>query len=122
MTVPWSDDPTSIFPPRPPPNKPIEAIARDVRFNRLFLGSHILRAPCIAFAHHADDQVETSIFRLAHGSSKIGAMGMKPVRRWGMGDRHTLTRFGAAGMSRFIVRPLLEVSKVGRSSFMIGIK
>lgn len=70
----------------------------------------------IAFAHHADDQVETAVMRLAHGSSPLGAIGMRPVRRLGMGERedNPLTWAGVKGMNRYIVRPLLPVSKVCR--------
>jgi len=46
----------------------------------------------IALGHHADDQVETILFRLLRGSGRTGLLGM-PVRR----DQ--------------IVRPLLEVPK-----------
>ncbi len=114
QTVPWAPAGIrSIFPPRPLPGQPFEAKARDVRLNQLFHGMTTLGANCIAFGHHADDQVETSIMRLANGSSELGAMGMRPVRRWGMGGDSRLVWAGTPGMERFIVRPFLEVSKVG---------
>ena len=75
-------------------------------------------ASTIAFAHHADDQVETSLMRIMNGSGKLGASGMRPVRQWGMGEREDkpLTWSGVQGMKRHIIRPLLEVSKVRNNS------
>ncbi|KAH8099518.1 adenine nucleotide alpha hydrolases-like protein [Cristinia sonorae] len=108
--IPWSQPP---FPPNPAQSASLERICRDARQNRLAHAMTTANASTIAFAHHADDQVETSIMRLSKGSSMVGASGMRPIRRWGMGDSQDepLTWMGEEGMDKFIVRPLLEVSK-----------
>ena len=73
----------------------------------------------IAFGHHA----ETCLMRLGKGSSELGAGGMAYCRKWGMGlGRSTEGRLGWAGyegMMRWIVRPLLDVSKVRFSFFFV---
>lgn len=108
VKIPWSRPP---FPPKPKQGEPLERIARAARQNRLFAALLRVDAHCIAFGHHADDQVETAIIRLTMGSGELGIAGMRPVRRWGMGAGLEAT--GVMGMDRWIVRPLLPVSKVG---------
>jgi tRNA(Ile)-lysidine synthase TilS/MesJ len=66
----------------------------------------------IGIGHHADDQVETALMRLERKSSSLGARGMLPCRRWGMGNDNDLEWLGYEGMNKWIIRPLLEVSKV----------
>ncbi|KAI0672856.1 PP-loop family-domain-containing protein [Trametes maxima] len=106
LKVPWGSHPF------PPPSKIDEKVAREARYNRLFVGMHQSRADAIAFGHHADDQVETAVMRLAQGSGVKGLAGMRPVRRWGMGNRQSdCYAFGEEGMHKWVVRPLLEVSK-----------
>ena len=92
-----------------------ENTARDARYHSLFQLMTRENIPAIAFGHHADDQVETALMRLGRGSTKLGAGGMRPCRRWGMGlssDENALGYAGYEGMNRWIVRPLLDVSKV----------
>lgn len=112
--IPWSEPP---FPPRPSDKGAFENIARDARFHVLFELMKRMGIKTLAFGHHADDQVETSLMRLAKGTTEIGAGGMRPCRRWGMGlgrsSENELGWAGYEGMNRWIVRPLLEVSKVG---------
>ena len=70
----------------------------------------------LATGHHADDQVETVLMRLGAGSSILGLGGMRPLRRFGMAlgkGENGFGWFGHEGLNRWIVRPLLEVSKVG---------
>ncbi|CCM04425.1 uncharacterized protein FIBRA_06604 [Fibroporia radiculosa] len=105
------------YPDRPTKGQPMEKVARDARYHALFYQLVRSGAKMVAFGHHADDQVETAIMRLSMGSSDLGVSGMRPVRRWGMGesrpfgDNKALGTFGPLGMSRWIVRPLLTVSK-----------
>ena len=108
-SIPWGTWP---FPHRPQSHEPMEELARKARSARLLMAMQALNARCIAYAHHADDQVETAIMRLTKGSQIWGASGMKPVRRWGMGSNLDILPAGAAGMFHWIVRPLLDVSKV----------
>ncbi|CAL1705603.1 unnamed protein product [Somion occarium] len=106
--IPWGSHP---FPAKPVDGTPMEHHARRSRFNRLFEAMTALKASCLAFGQHADDQVETAIMRLATGSGALGASGMSPIRRWGMGGITELEFNGYEGMNRFIIRPFLEVSK-----------
>ncbi|KAI0780573.1 hypothetical protein BD413DRAFT_659790 [Trametes elegans] len=86
--------------------------AREARYNRLFSAMRVLRADVIAFGHHADDQVETAIMRMTQGSGPKGIAAMRPVRRWGMGNKaNEYSEYGAEGMRRWIVRPFLHISK-----------
>ncbi|EMD38198.1 hypothetical protein CERSUDRAFT_49182 [Gelatoporia subvermispora B] len=106
--VQWGAPP---FPPRPAAGAPIEEIARYARHYALFRAMSESRAEAITYGHHADDQVETVVMRLAKGSGSHGLAGIRPVRRWGMGEATPLADFGLEGMRRWIVRPLLGVSK-----------
>ena len=111
-SIPWSEPP---FPPRPARGEPFEGIARDARYHVLFHNMTRVGASVVAFGHHADDQLETSLMRLGRNSSELGAAGMRRCRRWGMGFRsgeNSLSWSGHEGMNRWIVRPLLDVSKV----------
>lgn len=99
-----------------PTDGPVEESARKARYGRLMNG--LIRHRCLVLAtgHHADDQLETSLLRLARGSQQDGATGMKQTRRWGMGEN---AEFGIEGMNRYIIRPLLEFSKVASSDVML---
>lgn len=111
LHIPWGCPP---FPCRPVPGTPFENIARQVRYHVLLRGMTHSGASILALGHHADDQVETSLMRLARGSTLVGAAGMRRRRRWGMGSGNSiddLTWVGHPGMSHFIVRPLLDFSK-----------
>ncbi|CDO73621.1 hypothetical protein BN946_scf185014.g91 [Trametes cinnabarina] len=104
--IPWGEHP---FPARDAVD---EKVAREARYSRLFNAMGRVQSDVIAFAHHADDQVETAIMRMSQGSSARGLAAMRPVRRWGMGKKdNEYFAFGADGMRRWIVRPLLHVSK-----------
>lgn len=110
--IPWGVPP---FPPLPTTG-PVERAARDARYHLLFHAITRARASFLALGHHADDQVETAILRLARGSSLLGAAGMRPSRRWGMGSDSPLASFGHHGLNTFILRPLLPFSKVSALS------
>jgi tRNA(Ile)-lysidine synthase len=78
----------------------IEAAAREVRYRRL----HELREACgarfIATAHQKNDQAETVLMRLMHGSGIAGLRGIHPVRD----DQ--------------VIRPLLDVTREELESFL----
>ncbi|TFK42367.1 PP-loop family-domain-containing protein [Crucibulum laeve] len=101
------------YPPRPEPGQSMENIARSARYRALFEVMKRSRVDILALGHHADDQVETSLMRLGRGSTEYGAGGMRPIRRWGMGmGREGDTGyFGYEGMNKWMIRPLLSVSK-----------
>lgn len=108
-SIPWGKGP---FPPLPGKDQPMEEVTRKARAALIHLTMRRLNFNCIAYAHHADDQVETSIMRLLMGSKQWGASAMKPVRRWGMGDSSDICPAGSWGMNTWIIRPLLDVPKV----------
>ena len=108
LHIPWGIKP---FPPKPDKGDPVEELARSARSNRLLHAMYDTDTRCIAYGHHADDQVETSIMRLIQGSGDVGVAGMRPIRRWGMGQ-NGIDHAGARGMDRWVIRPLLEVPKV----------
>ncbi|KAA1469356.1 hypothetical protein DENSPDRAFT_599409 [Dentipellis sp. KUC8613] len=111
LRIPWGTPP---YPPRPGAGDAVEATARSARYHILFQAMKSACIGAIAFGHHADDQVETALMRLAKGSKEFGLAGMRPIRRWGMGfgqDKDALGWAGYEGMRHYIVRPLLDVSK-----------
>lgn len=112
LDIPWD---TSPFPPKPVAGQPVERVAREARYHVIFDAMMRTGARSVAFGHHADDQVETSLMRLAKGTTELGAGGMRRHRRWGMGTGDVedgLGWVGHHGLNRFIVRPLLDVRKV----------
>ncbi|KAJ7633062.1 PP-loop family-domain-containing protein [Roridomyces roridus] len=109
--IPWGTPP---FPPKPAEGQAFEGIARNARYHLLFEAMNEVGAPVLATGHHGDDQVETSLMRLAKGTTEIGAGGMRRCRRWGMGSnglKGSLGWAGLRGMKSWMIRPLLEVSK-----------
>ena len=74
----------------------IEEAAREVRyafFADLMCERNI---PILLTAHHADDHLETILFRIARGTGLSGLCGIAPIRPFGSGD---------------LVRPLLGFTK-----------
>ncbi|KAG2364512.1 PP-loop family-domain-containing protein [Suillus spraguei] len=111
LDIPWGTPPFSA---KPVAGQPIEQVAREARYHVIFDGMARTGAHSVAFGHHADDQVETSLMRLARGTTELGAGGMRRCRRWGMGTGDVeggLGWVGHHGLNRWIVRPLLEVRK-----------
>lgn len=111
LRIPWGSPP---YADKPSLSQPFERIARDARYTLLLSGMCKHEAGAIAFGHHADDQLETFLMRLANGTGVFGLGGMKHVRRFGMGDGTPgqMGWYGVGGMRRWIIRPLLGVSKV----------
>ncbi len=75
----------------------MEEVARQVRyefFEQVMAEYHI---PLLATAHHADDQLETVLLRLARGTGPDGLCGIPPIR--------------ALGEGRLVIRPLLSCEK-----------
>lgn len=115
LRIPWGSPP---YADKPSLGQPFERIARDARYTLLLSGMCQHEVGAIAFGHHADDQLETFLMRLANGTGFFGLGGMKPARRFGMGDGSPgqMGWYGVDGMQRWIFRPLLGVSKVRFSS------
>lgn len=74
----------------------IEEAARKIRYDRLTVCCTDNGYDCIATAHHADDNLETVIFRMTRGTGLHGLCGI-PAVRYERGIK--------------IVRPLLECSR-----------
>ncbi|KAF8643880.1 hypothetical protein AX16_008896 [Volvariella volvacea WC 439] len=107
---------TSPFPPHPSDGDAFEGTARLARYHLILEMMRQTKDGCdiVAFGHHVDDQVETSLMRIGKGTTEIGAGGMRPVRRWGMGygkGPGDLAWAGYEGLNKWIIRPLLDVSK-----------
>ena len=120
LKIPWWEPPYPTL-PTIIQGSGVEEIARAARYNILFDAMTREGVGVLLVAHHLDDQIETGLMRVALGSGVIGASGMRPVRRWGMGSikgpgsvNEELDKwfYGVPGMSRWVSRPLLEFPKV----------
>lgn len=80
----------------------LEMAAREARHEFLARTAARLGIPCIALAHHADDQVELFFVRLLRGSGSEGLGGIK----W-----RNLSPFRPKGTKINLVRPLLDQPK-----------
>ncbi|MGB1383397.1 MAG: tRNA lysidine(34) synthetase TilS [Porticoccaceae bacterium] len=85
----------------------IEAAARDARY--AVFKSRLKKDGLLFLAHHADDQVETVVYRLLRGSGSKGLAGMPESRVLGLGQ---------------LIRPLLAYSKesIHREAVKKGLK
>ena len=126
LKIPWWEPPYPAL-PTIIQGSGVEEIARAARYNILFDAMTREGASVLLVAHHLDDQIETALMRIARGSGVIGASGMRPVRRWGMGSTKGAGSvneemekwfYGVSGMSRWVSRPLLEFPKVRTLSAM----
>lgn len=74
----------------------LEETAREVRYAWFSELMHEHRIPILVTAHHADDNLETFLFRLFRGSGTRGLCGIVPTRSFGEGT---------------LVRPLLTCTR-----------
>ncbi len=74
----------------------LEEVAREARYAFFDRVMRENRIPILVTAHHADDQLETLLFRLCRGTGAAGLCGIAPSRAFGDGA---------------LVRPLLPFSK-----------
>ena len=81
----------------------LETAARQVRYDYFRERMEEERIPFLLTAHHADDQAETMLFRLARGTGPAGLAGISPIRAFGPG--------------RYLVRPLLHSTKESLVAF-----
>ncbi len=80
----------------PKPRTGLQAQARAARYSLMAQEAQRLGGAALVTAHTADDQAETILMRMAHGSGPAGLIGMK-------------TRSVRAGL--IVLRPLLGVAK-----------
>lgn len=117
LKIPWGIAP---FPANPSSSfdgqsSAIEAIAREARYHLMLAAMREEGIGTLLVGHHADDQLETALLRLTRGSGILGAGAMRARRRWGMGFGNGPEYVGWAGhhgLHKWIVRPLLNKSKV----------
>lgn len=73
------------------PETGVQEAARAARYRLLEAAAERHGAEAIVTAHHADDQAETVLARLLHGSGPAGLAAMRPERRLGEGaDEHRM--------------------------------
>lgn len=127
LRIPWGTAPFPVNPSISTRGKnssaekkgAVETIAREARYHLMFSVMQAEGIHTLLVGHHADDQLETALLRLAHGSGVFGAGGMRVRRRWGMGFGRgpgSLGWAGEKGLQKWIVRPLLDIPKVNPSS------
>ncbi|NBS96056.1 MAG: tRNA lysidine(34) synthetase TilS [Betaproteobacteria bacterium] len=66
----------------------LEAAARAVRYEAIGQRAQALNARAVLTAHHADDQLETLLMRLARGTGLDGLTGIADDRPWPAGGPH----------------------------------
>jgi tRNA(Ile)-lysidine synthase len=96
----------------------LEAAARAARYEAIAEHAQTLGARAVLTAHHADDQLETLLMRLARGTGLDGLGGIADDQPWPQGGEHcrlwrpllglsraTLERFATALGLRFVQDP-----------------
>ncbi len=69
--------PHAILRPSAPITGSLQSAARAARYDLLHSHADLCHAACIVTAHHADDQLETMLMRLARGSGVGGLAGVR---------------------------------------------
>jgi tRNA(Ile)-lysidine synthase len=92
-TLPWTG---------PKPARAIQERAREARYALLFAHAGKIGAAAVATGHHADDQWETIVFRLARGSGVAGLAGMAREQAFPEGQ---------------LIRPFLDLPKQALVAF-----
>lgn len=78
-----------------------ENAARQARYRQLTRLAHDLQADAVLTAHHADDQIETLLFRIMRGTGIDGLSGIQK----------RLDLSGETGSPVPVLRPLLDISR-----------
>lgn len=69
--------------PEGPPRNGVQEAARDARYAALLRWCADQRLDALLTAHHADDQAETLLMRLARGAGLPGLVGIRPSQEFG---------------------------------------
>ncbi len=85
-----------------------ENAARQGRYRQLTQLAHDLRADAVLTAHHADDQIETTLFRILRGTGIDGLSGIQK----------RLQLDAAHGSPTPILRPLLDIARKTLQEFI----
>lgn len=85
-----------------------QAAARAVRYAFLARVALAQQANAVVVAHHANDQAETVLLHLLHGSGLAGLRGMRPLVPW---DEWALSHPVSSPSSPPLIRPLLDISR-----------
>ncbi|KZT62020.1 hypothetical protein CALCODRAFT_514393, partial [Calocera cornea HHB12733] len=107
LKIPWGSPPY----PDIPEGVDYEKKARWARYWACFQAMQQVGANALLTGHQADDQLETAILRGEGNSGLVGMLGMRKIRRFGMGGPQPLSRFGEKGLNMWMCRPLLAFSK-----------
>jgi tRNA(Ile)-lysidine synthase len=89
----------------------LEAAARTARYEAIAERARVLGARAVLTAHHADDQLETLLMRLARGTGLDGLGGIADDQPWPQGGEHCR-----------LWRPLLGLSRVTLERSAVALK
>jgi tRNA(Ile)-lysidine synthase len=86
----------------------LELAARELRWKFFESCARAHRCKCIAFAHHAGDQVETCLFNFLRGTGAAGLAGMRPTSK--IGSLTALRPF--LGLTRVEIEAFAKQNKI----------